>query len=557
MKTILSIQHKANMLYLNAFFLLALYVIISLTTGTFSLINFIGIIRFATIVLINFLLYKFEYFNKSINYVFVKAISLFSSTYLAFNQKGAVQFFFIMLSLLIIIEMFIALPIQKRAYKIYISVLAIVVVAIAVLTNVHNSWSSWDIFFGICIITLFLYSYYLMFRDYKEELLGKLRMQTKLFKEAAKTNDELRLSQNKFKLIHEEIATQKYYLEIANKKLNKMTAEIYTQNELLRYISSVLDIKELLDVVTDAIMGTIGVDTCSLVLFDERKEEYLYSVKSNHSGDHMTNMIKDVEDGLLQKYFESGKVNLNNRVVLKNYPFISSRPVGSIAIIPLLRDDLTYGLLVAEHTNIDMFTESNVQFFSGIATQITIAINNANIYALMAEMAIKDGMTGIFNRKYLLDNIDKLIGNAKEKNTPLSIALFDIDRFKSVNDKYGHLFGDEAIKMAAFMTQKQAKLHDGLAIRYGGEEFVLVLPNCDLNKANEIVTVLHEIIKSEVLLYKGEEVYINVSIGISSYPEVASHGEELLLRADNAMYYGKEHGRGVITLDGRDLEKVV
>jgi diguanylate cyclase (GGDEF)-like protein len=393
---------------------------------------------------------------------------------------------------------------------------------------------------------------------FKDELEMKLNFQTRLFNEVTTTNEELRKSQKKSKLNHEQLAKQKYDLEVANELLNKMTSEIYTQNELLRYLSSVLDINELLEVVNDAILGTIGVDTCSLVLYNEQNEEFLYNVKSNFPGNHFQKLTEKVEAGALQKYFDSDKIHLNNRVILSDYEFINDRPVGSIAIIPLLRDSVTYGLIIAEHVNTDIFTENNLQFFTGISTQITIAINNANMYALMEEMAIKDGLTGIYNRKYLQDYLASLISpnNTKGQGTyqvtqEIAAALFDIDKFKTVNDRYGHLFGDEAIKMIASKASKYAKMHDGLAARYGGEEFVLIFPNSSLEKCYEIIQMFHKEIVDEVIYCqeKDESVKINVSIGISHYPSIANSTSDLLLRADNAMYYSKQNGRGRITCD--------
>jgi len=557
MKKILTLQSKIITFNINALLLITIYSIVNISRYGFVLENNKSFIVFIVLFVLSVLFYKVEYVKSKNFYIAFKFILFFVSSYMVFNQVNAMRYFYIFYALLILIELSLVLTLENMKYEVMLSLLGIAILFIVSFNDALKNIDLWELFISLLAIVIGLYSGYSLYSDNKNEELSKLRVQTKLFEEAAKTNEELRSSQNKFKLIHEEMAKQKYDIEVANKRLNKMTAEIYTQNELLMYISSVLDINELLDVVTDAIMGTIGVDTCSLVLFDERNEEYLYSIKSNHPGDHMITLKSNVDAGLLQKYFESSQVHLNNRVVPENYPVIADRPVGSIAIIPLLRDELTYGMLVAEHSNIDMFTENNVQFFTGIATQITIAINNANIYALMEEMAIKDGLTGIYNRKYLLDHIEELILEAKTNETPLSIALFDIDRFKSVNDKYGHLFGDEAIKMAAFMTQREAKNNEGLAIRYGGEEFVLVLPNCNLERAEKIVLKLHKNIKDEVLLYKGDEVHINVSLGISCYPEIASHGDELLLRADNAMYYSKEHGRGKLTLDNKNLEKVV
>jgi len=485
-----------------------------------------------------------------------KGFSIIVSIVLSITLNGTMSMMYMLVTIFLLLEVMISLQIERMIIRRYSLAFISSVFLILGMISLGRQSLNYDVFFGLLYISIFIYSYFLLFIEYNYDMETKLSLQTKLFREAAKTNEDLRHSQNKFKLIHEEMAEQKYELEVANKRLNKMTAEIYTQNELLRYISQVLDIRELIDLVTDAIMGTIGVDTCSLVLYDDRNSKYLFSVKSNHPGNHREKLIEDVHSGCLQSYFQTGKIHLNNRVIPENYPFIGNRPVGSIAIIPLLRNDLTYGVLIAEHRNIDIFTENNVQFFQGIATQITIAINNANLYALMENMAVKDGLTDIYNRKYLQDHIHELVSKANQESSDLSVALFDIDHFKSVNDKYGHLFGDEAIKMAAKVTQKIAVRHNGLAIRYGGEEFVLVLPKKDLMEAYEIVKQLHDEITHQMLRYEDKEVYINISIGISSYPDVASHGEELLLRADNAMYYSKQHGRGKITLDSKGLEKV-
>lgn len=481
---------------------------------------------------------------------------IYLSAQLSFNA------FFFLLGLMII-ELYIILPYEERHLKTRVAIVSYCALLISTLVITLNTHSVFEILLNISFILLSLYFFISLFDEFKDALVTKLILQTRLFKESLATNEELKNTQTRFKLTHEELAKQKYELEVANVLLNKMSSEIYTQNELLRYISSILDITELLDVVNDAILGTIGVDTCSLVLFDEREEKFLYNVKSNFPGNHLNKLIESVESGALEKYFATGKIHLNNRVILTDYDFLSHRPVGSIAIIPLLRDYVTYGLIIAEHVNTDMFTENNIQFFTGISTQITIAINNANIYALMEDMAIKDGLTGIYNRKYLQDYLPSLLTLKSSFAQPIlngiAVALFDIDKFKSVNDRYGHIFGDEAIKMIARKALKYAKSYGGTAVRYGGEEFVLVFPNQSMEQCNQIIQQLHNEIKEEELLCseRDEVVKINVSIGISHYPTIATSINDLLSRADNAMYYSKQNGRGQITLDKTNLDKCI
>ena len=141
-----------------------------------------------------------------------------------------------------------------------------------------------------------------------------------------------------------------------------------------------------------------------------------------------------------------------------------------------------------------------------------------------------------------------------ENNKNLSVGMLDIDKFKSVNDTYGHLAGDAVIKNVAGIMQKYAKEYHGIACRYGGEEFVIILPEKSLEEAYEIVLTMHEEIFNSKVEFEKHIIKVNSSVGISSYPETTSLVHELLSRSDEAMYYGKEHGRGVVIIDGKEEE---
>lgn len=558
MNVLLQLQDKILKYHLRYMLVVACMTIVLMLSQSFYIDNsFLLMIMFGGIFLQEGM-YRKSFYNRLSYYIVTKsAVGIGVAVTMAFTDYiySAIAILYMMM---IIFELYTSLPNDEPKYHYFILLFQMTIFPLAAVLRFGSSVIRADVAFILIVFIFFGYIIFDIFRTQNRQVIHKLESQIRLFEEAEKTNEELRQSQNKFKLIHDEMAKQKNDLMSAYERLNKMTSEIYTQNELLRYISSVLDIRELIDLVTDAIIGTIGVDTCGLVLFDEKSESYLYSVKSNYPGEHIDQLKKRVDQGYLEKYFGSSRVHLNNNVERENYEFVEHRPVGSIAIIPLLRENVTYGLLIAEHSTTDMFTENNVQFFRGIATQITIAINNANMYALMEEMAKKDGLTGLYNRKYLQDHIHEYIEKGRKSGEPVAVALLDIDHFKSVNDRYGHLFGDQAIKMAASKVSDIAKLHDGLSVRYGGEEFVLVLPGIDRIEAEQIAKELLRTITQEELIYSSTvSVHINVSIGVSFYPEIAGSGEELLLRADNAMYYAKEHGRGRITLDSEDLEKVV
>ncbi|WZL83115.1 sensor domain-containing diguanylate cyclase [Vallitaleaceae bacterium 9-2] len=561
MKAINRLQHKvlyAHLHFLSILFLYSGYIIINEYSSNSDLL-FFGYL-FIYLILSAVFIYK-KLLEKLWTYILVRFGFSIGIVFFVPKISMVFQLVGILLVLLYFFEMFVRIPNDDFDYKILIGFLVVVLWIPGFMLTVPQSKFTIEVLCSLMAFSLFVSCAYKMYAILEQDVEFRLSTHQSMYRKSEAQNEELRLSQERFKLIHDQMAKQKYDLERANERLNRITGEIYIQNELLRYISTALDIRELIELVTDAIIGTTGVDTCSLVLFDERSEKYYYKMESNHEGNYLRQLIEDVEQGRLKEYFENHRVLLDNNVEKDAYEFIHTRPVGSLAIIPLIRDTIVYGLLIAEHSSKNMFTDANIQFFTGISTQITIAINNANLYAQMEELAVKDGLTCIYNRKYFIDHIEELIQEADQKNQPLSVALFDIDHFKSVNDKYGHLFGDEAIKLCASITDRLAREYDGLAVRYGGEEFVLVLPNKSSTEAEKIVRQLHKNIKESMLLYEGkehvEEVYIDISIGVSSYPEIAKNSQKLLTRADNAMYYSKKHGRGRVTIDSSDLDKVI
>ena len=134
--------------------------------------------------------------------------------------------------------------------------------------------------------------------------------------------------------------------------------------------------------------------------------------------------------------------------------------------------------------------------------------------------------------------------------------MFDIDKFKSVNDTYGHLAGDEVIKCIASVIEQHTEKYDGFVCRYGGEEFVIALPNMKLEAAQTIIEDLFDKICSKVVRYNEFEIPLSVSIGLTSYPEICENQDEILKRADWCMYYAKKHGRHQICVDDGSIERV-
>src|SRR5271168_4141566 len=161
----------------------------------------------------------------------------------------------------------------------------------------------------------------------------------------------------------------------------------------------------------------------------------------------------------------------------------------------------------------------------------------------MRHAATHDSLTGLMNRGEIVAMLERELERARREHHPLSVILGDIDHFKSVNDTLGHLFGDEALREVGRRLRSQLRIYDGVG-RYGGEEFLLVLPNCDLPNAMLRADELREMISRAPVLCSGEERLITMSMGVAvSASDRKNEVEVLLKEADLGLYEAKEKGR--------------
>ena len=187
-------------------------------------------------------------------------------------------------------------------------------------------------------------------------------------------------------------------------------------------------------------------------------------------------------------------------------------------------------------------------FFFGVSTiWLCVAIAFILVYIEnQISVSFIDDLSGLYNRKYMNHYLNKL---QSDKNRHVYGFLLDINEFKAINDTYGHLAGDKVIKMVASIDDKFARAHGGFACRYGGEEFLLVLPGYDETQALPILEEMHKEIQTTIVQYDDKEIPVNVCIGLSTYPTICRDTNILVNRADKSMYYGKKHGRGRLVVD--------
>lgn len=170
----------------------------------------------------------------------------------------------------------------------------------------------------------------------------------------------------------------------------------------------------------------------------------------------------------------------------------------------------------------------------------------------LKELSIRDGLTGLYNHQEFYVRLDAEINHSKRHGHQLSLLMMDIDGFKNVNDTYGHLAGDRVLQEVSRIITGSVRLSD-IVSRYGGEEFTMILPEADTSKAREIAErIRKKIEKFKMSVQPGRDIYITVSIGVSTYPRDGKSSRELLNNADHALYAAKLQGKNKV-VDFEDI----
>lgn len=211
--------------------------------------------------------------------------------------------------------------------------------------------------------------------------------------------------------------------------------------------------------------------------------------------------------------------------------------------------DIAKNIYLIVHFTCNTIEELNrlkdkVTFIKSYLKETTPVIEVKLLMAALKESAFKDSLTGLYNRKFLEEHTKKLVPQVKRENSNIGILMLDMDHFKAVNDEYGHDIGDKVLKELAKILEDTVRESD-IVIRYGGEEFIVLLVNVKseeaaLNVAQKIAQTVRE---NEINVYAGNKLKKTVSIGLSMYPQDSTNFEAVIKNADIALYEAKNSGR--------------
>jgi diguanylate cyclase (GGDEF)-like protein len=335
------------------------------------------------------------------------------------------------------------------------------------------------------------------------------------------------------------------------KVLREKISELSTLHEASKALGASLIMEEIVDTVVDISTKGLQADIAGALVFDEKTGLMTVAGLRGFTSEErevINSTTFTPGEGILGEVFLKKKT-LNIVDLREERP--GSAPfngrVRSFLVTPLSTDGFDIGVLFLGKLVKEPFSASSEEFIETISGQAAIAVENARLYSQAQELAIHNGLTGIYNYRYFMRQLDEEIKRSERYGRSVSLMMIDIDLFKNVNDTHGHQRGDEVLKGLSETLVSNTRETDVVA-RYGGEEFCVILPETDLADALEVAEKLRaSVAKASYAREKGLSVRITISIGVAAYPGNAGNQEDLLREADDALYAAKTKRNMVVS----------
>lgn len=336
------------------------------------------------------------------------------------------------------------------------------------------------------------------------------------------------------------------------KTLERRNQELEALIEIGKALTSTLDLENVLTLIMDQVSRLLKTQAWSLLLRDEQTGELTYEIAVVPASENLKGVRVAAGEGIAGWVAESGEALVISDISEdrrfadqfdKNALFIAQ----SVLCVPVCSKDRVLGVIeLVNGPNERVFKQVDLQILLTIADYAAIAIENARNFMRISEMAITDDLTGLYNSRHLHDLVEEEIERVRRFGGKLSLIFIDIDFFKKINDTCGHLVGSRTLtevgKLIKGNIRKVCK-----AARYGGDEFVIILPNTGKSGAMTLATKLCELFRSydfrddEAVPFK-----MTASFGIATFPDDADSKDKLIQQADQAMYRVKESTRDAV-----------
>ena len=321
-------------------------------------------------------------------------------------------------------------------------------------------------------------------------------------------------------------------------------------HQLARSLASSLDLDTILRTILEQMERLIEAEMWTLLMLDESRQELYYAIAAGGEEKALRDLRVKVGEGVAGWVLEHGETLIVPEAEedprLRQTLVADARKVRSVIAMPLRGRKGVKGVIEILNPRSSQLTDYAIAFLHILTDHAAIAIENAQDVARIQQLTITDDATGLFNVRHLYKVLSQQLEHGAKNGTHVSLAFIDLDRFKLVNDAHGHLVGSELLARTGQRLQELCRKQDQ-CYRYGGDEFVILMPDTSAEDALTLATGVHqELIQTRFRMKNGLELTVSASVGIATCPADGSAVHAIIGAADARMYDVKSNGRGKV-----------
>ena len=341
---------------------------------------------------------------------------------------------------------------------------------------------------------------------------------------------------------------------------NRQHQELTIFHDVAKALTSSLDLDSILQTIMEKMAEYFRPDTWSLLMVDEEREELYFAIAVGSASEALKNVRLKVGEGIagwVAKHGEQLVVPdvMNDPRFAKRIDDVTKWETRSIICVPLRSKHRVLGVIQLVNVTPEHFNDQEVFFLQSLCDYAAIAIENARSVEKIQELTITDDCTGLYNARHLYKTLETEVYRSSRFGYEFSVVFIDLDHFKQVNDTHGHLVGSKLLAEIGYLVKAQLRLID-FAFRYGGDEFVVLLPQTGKDQALNVAKRLRDTLRTSIFC-KEEGLNLNVraSMGMATYPHDAKTPHDIIRQADEMMYLVKNTTRDNIGVAQRGVMK--
>jgi diguanylate cyclase (GGDEF)-like protein len=322
-------------------------------------------------------------------------------------------------------------------------------------------------------------------------------------------------------------------------------------HQLARSLNSSLDLDTILRTILEQMERFIEADLWTLLMLDDARQELYYAIASGNEEKALSELRVKVGEGVAGWVVEHAETLIipeaeHNDSRMHQTATGEKAKVRSVIAMPLRGRKGVQGVIEILNPRASQLTDYTIAFLHILTDHAAIAIENARDVARIQQLTITDDTTGLFNVRHLYSVLEQELKQSAKQRKPVSLAFIDLDRFKLVNDVHGHLIGSQLLARIGTRLQELSRTQD-LCFRYGGDEFVILMPETSASEALTVTTGLHHrLMQTRFQMRSGLELTASASIGLATCPPEPAAVHAIIGTADSRMYAVKANGRGKV-----------